>query len=68
MERHEEIQRSLVTTYRNRIWANFIRAIKEYDLIQENDKITVSLIGGKDSMLLAKLFQQLHQYSDIHLM
>ena len=65
MERHEEIQRSLVTTYRNRIWANFIRAIKEYDLIQENDKIAVCISGGKDSMLLAKLFQQLHQYSDI---
>ena len=56
MERYEEIERSIVTTYRHRIWANFIRAIKEYDLIKENDKIAVC-ISGKDSMLMAKCFQ-----------
>lgn len=64
MERYEEIERSIVTTYRHRIWANFIRAIKEYDLIKENDKIAVCISGGKDSMLMAKCFQQLHKYTN----
>lgn len=64
MEKYLEIERLLITTYRSRIWAKFIKAIKEYQLIAPNDKICVCISGGKDSMLLAKLFQELHRHSD----
>ena len=64
MERYKEIERSLITTYRSKIWAKFIKAIKEYDLIKPNDKICVCISGGKDSMILAKCFQELKRHSD----
>ncbi|MGI6360111.1 MAG: tRNA lysidine(34) synthetase [Acholeplasmatales bacterium] len=61
----EDIERSLQKTYRKTIWAKFIKAIKTYELIEEGDKIAVAVSGGKDSLLLAKLFQQLHRFSEI---
>lgn len=61
----KEIERSLQTTYRKEIWAKFIRAIKTYNLIEENDCIAVAISGGKDSIILAKLMMQLQKYSDI---
>lgn len=64
MERYKEIERSLITTYRSKIWAKFIKAIKEYDLIKPNDRICVCISGGKDSMVLAKCFQELKRHSD----
>lgn len=64
MNRTLEIERLLITTYRSRIWAKFIKAIKEYQLLEENDSICVCISGGKDSMLLAKLFQELQRHSD----
>lgn len=54
-----EIERSLIKKYRKNIWAKFIKAIKEYNLIKDNDKIAVAISGGKDSLLMAKLFQEL---------
>ncbi|MDS1030254.1 ATP-binding protein [Bacillota bacterium LX-D] len=54
-----EIERSIITKYRRTIWSKFIRAIKDYRLIEEGDRIAVAISGGKDSMLLAKLFQEL---------
>jgi len=66
MERYKEIERSIITTYRGRLWSKFTRAIREYDLISENDKICVCISGGKDSMLLAKLFQELKRFSKIN--
>ncbi len=57
-----EIERSIIKTYRKHIWAKFIKAIKEYDLIQDGDKIAVAISGGKDSLLMAKLFQELYKY------
>ena len=56
-----EIERSLIKTYRKHIWSKFIKAIKEYELIQDGDKIAVAISGGKDSLLMAKLFQELHR-------
>ncbi|MFA5449074.1 MAG: ATP-binding protein [Clostridia bacterium] len=58
-EECKAIERSLITTYRRRIWAKFVAAIKEYRLIQDGDKIAVCISGGKDSMLLAKCMQEL---------
>ena len=61
----EDIERSLQKTYRKTIWAKFIKAVKEYELIEVGDKIAVAISGGKDSLLLAKLFQQLHRFSEV---
>ena len=59
------IERSLITKFRKSIWAPFIRAIKEYELIDKNDKIAVCISGGKDSFILAKLMQNLQKFSDV---
>ncbi|MBQ5398432.1 MAG: tRNA 2-thiocytidine biosynthesis protein TtcA [Ruminococcus sp.] len=60
----QRLERSITKTYRKKIWAKFISAIKEYELISEGDRIAVCISGGKDSMLLAKLFKLLIRYSD----
>ena len=56
-----EIERSIIKTYRKNIWSKFIKAIKEYELIEDGDKIAVAISGGKDSLLMAKLFQELYR-------
>ena len=56
-----DIERSIIKTYRKHIWAKFIKAIQAYDLIQDGDKIAVAISGGKDSLLMAKLFQELYR-------
>lgn len=55
----EEIERSIIKTYRKNIWSKFIKAIKDFNLVEEGDKVAVAISGGKDSMLMAKLFQEL---------
>ncbi len=62
----KEIERSIVKRYRKYLWSKFIKAIKEYDLIQEGDKIAVAISGGKDSLLMAKLFQELHRHGEVN--
>ena len=62
MEKYKEIERSIITTYRKRIWSKFVKAIQEYELVKEGDKIAVCISGGKDSMLLAKCFQELKKH------
>jgi tRNA(Ile)-lysidine synthase TilS/MesJ len=64
MEKYQEIDRSIIKTYRGKLWAPFVRALKEYELIVPNDSVCVCISGGKDSMLLAKLFQELKRHSD----
>ncbi len=59
------IERCILTYMRKTLWKPFIAAIKQYDMIQPNDKIAVCISGGKDSMLLAKLFQVLHRHTAI---
>lgn len=65
LERWQEIERSLITTYRKTIWSPFVLAVKKYGLIEAGDKVAVCISGGKDSMLLAKLMQQLKRHSDV---
>lgn len=60
-----EIERSIIKRYRKAIWNNFVGAVKEYELIKENDCIAVCISGGKDSMLLAKCMQQLQKHSEV---
>lgn len=60
-----EIERSLIKRYRKNIWSKFIKAIKEFELIEEGDKVAVGVSGGKDSMLMAKLFQELKRHGEI---
>ncbi|MGL5578807.1 MAG: tRNA 2-thiocytidine biosynthesis protein TtcA, partial [Fusobacteriaceae bacterium] len=55
----ELVEHSIRTKFRKKIWSKFIKGIKEFDLIQDGDKIAVGISGGKDSLLLAKLFQEL---------
>ena len=57
--------RSLIKKYRKEIWNPFIAAIKRYRLIQEGDRIAVCISGGKDSMILAKLMQQLKMITNV---
>ena len=61
----EEIERSLVKKYRKPIWSKFIKAIKEYKLVEEGDKIAVAISGGKDSLLMAKMFQELQKHGQV---
>lgn len=67
MERYREIEKSIIKKFRKEIWSKFIKAIKDYKLINENDKVMVCISGGKDSFLLAKCIQELVRHSQIKL-
>lgn len=60
----QQVERSIIKTYRKEIWNPFVKAVKDYRLIAPNDKVAVCISGGKDSMLLAKCMQQLQRFSD----
>lgn len=60
----KRVEQSLLKKFRKKIWAAFTKAVKQYELVKENDRIAVCISGGKDSMLMAKLFQELHRHSD----
>lgn len=62
MERYEQIERSIITKYRKPLWKRFIKGVNEYKLINEGDKIAVCISGGKDSMILAKLMQEVQRH------
>ena len=62
---HERIERSIITTYREEIWHPFIDAVNRYRLISEGDRVAVCISGGKDSMLLAKLMQELMRHGNV---
>ena len=62
----KKVENSIRTRYKKSIWSNFIRALKTYKMVNDGDKVAVCISGGKDSMLMAKLFQELHKYSDIN--
>lgn len=64
MEKHIEVERSIIKKYRKEIWKRFIAGINEYEMIKPGDKIAVCISGGKDSMLLAKCIQHLQKHSD----
>ena len=62
MEKYQEIERSIIKKFRKQIWSQFVKAVQEYKLINENDKIMVCISGGKDSFLLAKCIEELKKH------
>ncbi len=66
MEKYKEIERSIIKKYRKEIWGRFVKAVQEYKLIEENDKIMVCISGGKDSFLMAKCIQELKRHGNIN--
>ena len=62
----QEVEKSLRKKYRKTIWCKFVKAVKQYELVQEGDKTAVCISGGKDSMLMAKLFQELKRHNKFH--
>ncbi len=66
VKKTSEIERSIITTYRKSIWRRFTKAVHDYELIQEGDRIAACISGGKDSMLMAKLLQELQKHGRVH--
>lgn len=62
MERYKEIEKTITKRFRKEIWKKFIKGITEYEMIKEGDKIAICMSGGKDSMLMAKCFQELKKH------
>ena len=60
-----DIELSVVKKFRREIWSKFLKGIKDYDMIQEGDKIAVCISGGKDSMLMALCMKRLQRYSKV---
>ena len=59
----KDIERSIITSYKKRIFGRFLKGIKEFKMISDGDKIAVCISGGKDSFLLAKCMQELKVHS-----
>lgn len=60
-----DIERSIIKKFRKEIWSPFIKAIKEFELISEGDKVAVAISGGKDSLLLAKAIEELQKHGPV---
>jgi hypothetical protein len=58
----KDIERSIIKTYRREIWSKFHKAVRDFKLVEEGDRIAVGISGGKDSLLMAKLFQELQRH------
>ena len=66
MDEIKEIERSIIKKYRKEIWSKFVKGVKDFEMIKENDKIAVCISGGKDSFLLAKCMQELLRHGKFH--
>ena len=62
MIKADDVERSVIKKFKKEIWRKFTKAINEYEMIQDGDRIAVCISGGKDSMLMAKLFQELERH------
>ena len=62
MEKYQLVEQSIIKKFRKDIWSKFVKAVSEYELIKENDKIMVCISGGKDSFLLAKLVEEIKKH------
>ena len=59
----EHVELSIRKKFKKKIWSQFTKAVREYELVKEGDRIAVCISGGKDSMLMAKLFQELKRHN-----
>ena len=59
----KDVEKSIRKRFRKKIWCKFTKAINEYELVKPGDNIAVCISGGKDSMLMAKLFQELKRHN-----
>lgn len=59
----EHVELSIRKKFKKKIWSKFTKAVREYELVKEGDRIAVCISGGKDSMLMAKLFQELKRHN-----
>ena len=66
MDYYKEVERSIIKKFRKDIWRKFTKAITDYDLIKDGDKIMVCISGGKDSFLLAKCIQEIQRHGKIN--
>lgn len=64
MEKYKEIERSIIVRFRKEIWRLFTKAVRDYKLINENDRVAVCISGGKDSFLLAKCIEELQKHGN----
>jgi tRNA 2-thiocytidine biosynthesis protein TtcA len=62
----EEIEYSITKKYRKKLWSKFVKAINDFQLVEEGDRVAVAVSGGKDSLLMSKLFQQLKQHRKVN--
>ena len=60
-----KVEHSLQKKFRTSLMSPFIKALKDYELVKDGDRVAVCMSGGKDSMLMAKLFQELKKYSKV---
>ncbi len=58
----QNFERDIIKKYRKDLWSKFIKAIQKYELVNEGDKIAIAMSGGKDSLIMAKLFQELKKH------
>ena len=63
LEYLKEVEKSIQKKYKKKLWRPFCKAINQYELVEPGDKIAVCISGGKDSMLMAKLFQELKRHN-----
>ena len=61
-----DIEKSIIKKYRKNLWSKFMKAIRDYKLVEEGDKIAVAISGGKDSVLMAKMFQELKKHGQVN--
>ena len=62
----ESVEKSIRKKFHKSIWSNFTKAVRQYELVKEGDRVAVCISGGKDSMLMAKLLQELKRHGKIH--
>ncbi|AUA37644.1 2-thiocytidine tRNA biosynthesis protein TtcA [Clostridioides difficile] len=61
-----DIEKSIIKKYRKNLWSKFMKSIRDYKLVEEGDKIAVAISGGKDSILMAKMFQELKKHGQVN--
>lgn len=66
MEKYKEIEKSIIVRFRKEIWREFTKAVRDYQLINEGDKVAVCISGGKDSFLLAKCIEELQKHGKVN--